>query len=95
MFSILVSDVHSYDYMVQRFIYATVKMELGVELIGPIYVLSTFQIVQTYGSIVIFCEELVAEMEVLCVCVCACACVRACARLCMCVWFYFKCSAVS
>lgn len=82
MFSILVSDTHSYDFTVQSFIYTAVKKELGAEIIGPIYVLGTFQVVQTCDSIVIFCEEPVAKVEVLCVC--ARTCVRACVCVCAC-----------
>jgi hypothetical protein len=71
--------------VVQSFIYATVKKELGVEIIGHIYVPGTFKVVQTCDSVVIFCEEPVAKVEVLhgwagmCVvgCMCACAPARA------------------
>jgi hypothetical protein len=81
-FSVLVSDIHTYDFMVRSFIYATVKKELGAEIIGPIYALGTFQVVQTCDAVVIFCEEPVAKVEVLhgragmCVVVCMCACAR-------------------
>jgi len=63
MFSVPVNNIHSYDCTVQRFTYTTVEKELGVELIGPVYVLGTFQVVQTCDSVVIFCEEPVAEMR--------------------------------